>query len=126
MTARTNIVVVYGLPASGKTTYVRSQMKRGDLIVDVDFIFAALSGLPMRDKPIGLLPFVAAARDAVCERLRRESEVPAAWIITTDESFAITIANRLKARLIEMRIDENERQRRLNQRVAEDVPAVSA
>ncbi len=39
--------VVYGSPCSGKTTYVKSHMKEGDIVIDYDYIYQALT---LRDK----------------------------------------------------------------------------
>lgn len=76
------VVIVAGPPGSGKTTYVRNHMRHGDLIVDIDALYVALSGLGWHDKPLGLLPFVCEARDAVIARLARKSDVARCWIIT--------------------------------------------
>ena len=59
------ITVVYGPPGSGKTTWVKQNAKHGDLIVDFDALFVALSGRASHDKPSNLFPFVIAARLAV-------------------------------------------------------------
>ena len=82
------VTIVCGPPGSGKTTLVRERASVGDLIVDVDALFAALSGCDWYDKPAGLLPFVMEARDAVIRRLARESEVRRAWIITAESDYA--------------------------------------
>lgn len=37
------VVVVWGSPASGKTTYVKQHMKQGDMVVDLDNIKQAIS-----------------------------------------------------------------------------------
>lgn len=76
------VIIVSGPPGSGKTTYVRKHMRHGDLIIDIDMLYMALSGLEWYEKPIELLPFVCEARDAVIARLARESEVGRAWIVT--------------------------------------------
>lgn len=81
---QTMITIVSGPPGAGKTTYARQRMHWGDLIVDVDGLYAALSGLPWYEKPDCLLPFVLEARDAVLTRLLRESEVRHAWVITSE------------------------------------------
>ncbi len=78
----TPVTVVCGPPGSGKTTYVRERAKWGDLIVDLDTIWSALTGLPLYDKPDPLLPFVVSCRDAIYERLSRANDVRQAWIIT--------------------------------------------
>lgn len=81
---KTPVTIVYGPPGAGKTTYVREHARWGDLIIDFDALYAALSGLNWYDKPSSLMPFVATARDAVIDRLHRDSQVRHAWLITTE------------------------------------------
>ncbi|HEY8450600.1 MAG TPA: HNH endonuclease, partial [Bacillota bacterium] len=78
---RPAVTIVCGPPGAGKTEYVRQRAAWGDLIVDLDALYMALSGLPMYEKPEALLPFVAEARDAILKRLQRPSEVRRAWVI---------------------------------------------
>lgn len=81
--SRIPVVIVAGPPGSGKTTYVAKHKHAGDLVVDMDLLYQALTGgLPMYDKPDCLLPFVCEARDAVMARLARASQVRRAWLIT--------------------------------------------
>lgn len=78
------VTIITGPPGSGKTTYVNEQRQWGDLIVDVDTLYSALSGLEWYEKPDALLPFVLEARDAVLDRLHSQSELRHAWIITSE------------------------------------------
>ena len=76
------VTVVCGPPGSGKTSYVEERRKWGDLTVDLDAIYQAITGLPMYETPLALLPFVTAARDALVDRLSRPApEVKRAWVI---------------------------------------------
>ncbi len=75
------VVVAAGPPGAGKSTFIRSMFREGDLLVDVDRLFVALSGLEEYDKPGGLLPFAMEARDAVLRRLVRPSSVARAWVV---------------------------------------------
>jgi Restriction endonuclease len=112
----TLITIISGLPGVGKTTYVLEHMQPGDLVVDMDALYAALS-FRSGETPKSLLPFVAAARDAVIQRLQRSSDVRHAWIITTNEQQALILTRQLKAIHIPITIDERERQRRIETRV---------
>lgn len=81
---RTRVALLYGPPGSGKTTHAQREAMPGDVVLDVDLLYSALSGgLPMYDHDSRLLPFVLAARDAVLRRLRAPSGARTAWIITT-------------------------------------------
>jgi hypothetical protein len=80
------VTLVCGPPGSGKTTFVTARAAWGDLIIDLDTLFQALSGLPLYDKPEGLLPFALAARAALYSRLDRAAV--RAWVITGGASAA--------------------------------------
>ena len=82
MTDKPQVTVVCGPPGSGKSTYVKERAKPGDLIVDLDDIWQALSGQPYYDKPEGLLTFVWAARDGMMLRLQEPSAIYRAWIVS--------------------------------------------
>jgi 5-methylcytosine-specific restriction protein A len=77
--------VIAGPPGGGKLDFVMELCKWGDLVVDVDALFIALSGgLPRYEKPVNLLPFALEARDAVLARLGRKSDLRHAWVITSE------------------------------------------
>lgn len=82
--AECRAVIVWGPPAGGKTHHVREHAVWGDVIVDVDALYAAISGRVWYDKPAQLLPVVLAARDAIIHRLSRQSGIGTAWILTAD------------------------------------------
>ena len=75
------VTAVCGPPGSGKSSYVQERAKWGDLVVDVDALYGAVSGLPLYEKPDVLLPLVMEARDALIARLSRPSQVRHAWVI---------------------------------------------
>lgn len=80
------LTLVAGAPCSGKSTYVREHAQRGDLIVDSDAIYSALSGLELHDRPEQLRPFVWAAFWAVLREVRnhrRVGEGVPTWVIQT-------------------------------------------
>lgn len=77
--------VVAGPPGSGKSTYVTARFQPGDLLLDVDTLLVALSGLSVYDqRRTALLPFALEARHAILLRLARTSAARRAWVVTTE------------------------------------------
>lgn len=77
-----SVYLVYGPPLSGKSTYVRDNCNRGDLIIDMDQLFAAVSGRPLYDKPGVLLSTVYAMHDLLIDKVAtRSGKWYNAWII---------------------------------------------
>lgn len=70
--------VVIGPPGAGKSTYVRHAMKYGELVVDVDELFRALTLRPMWDHPAPAINAVLTMRDHIIENYRP------AWVISTN------------------------------------------
>lgn len=62
--------LVYGAPLSGKSTWVRENMQRGDLVVDMDGIWQSVSGLPRYQKPDSLKTVVFKLHDELCDMVR--------------------------------------------------------
>lgn len=65
------IYLVYGSPLSGKSTYIRTVMNPGDLIVDIDSIWQCVSGCDRYIKPARLNSVVFAMRDELLEMIRK-------------------------------------------------------
>lgn len=109
------VTLVCGPPASGKTTYVRDRARRGDLIVDLDAIFVAITGLDWYVKPDALLPFAMEARDALLDRLGRPSDIRHAWVIASGAKHADRerLRQRLNANVVVLEVDPAECHRRL-------------
>ncbi len=89
--------------------------ERGDLIVDVDRLFEALSGLEIYDTPDELLPFVLEARNAAIRRLTRRHKVKRAWIVTcgAKSSERQTLRRNLRAEVVILAVSEAECVRRI-------------
>lgn len=66
--------VVCGPPGSGKTTWVRERMRWGDVVVDVDALFAAVTGLPWYEKPDALVPLVLELAESAVAWMRTNSD----------------------------------------------------
>lgn len=80
------VFVVWGAPASGKSTYVAKNKKQGDLVVDLDLLKAALYGKMERCEGCGknLLPLVISVRDFILERVRRGAvDCKNVWVIAS-------------------------------------------
>ncbi|HEX2986084.1 MAG TPA: HNH endonuclease [Caproiciproducens sp.] len=76
------VFLIYGPPLSGKTTYVLEHMQHGDLVIDMDKLYSAVSFLPEYDKPNGLLPNVLGVRDLLIDNVKtRYGKWSSAWII---------------------------------------------
>lgn len=81
-TVTAKVQLVCGPPGAGKSTFVDKHRQRGDLIIDVDTLFMALSGQPQYDKPAELLGFVKDMQKHALQRLARSTSVRRAWIVT--------------------------------------------
>ncbi|MFE4038248.1 MULTISPECIES: HNH endonuclease [Priestia] len=79
-----NVTIVNGAVGSGKTTYVKEHMEHGDLILDVDYLWMAVTVVDMYDKPQHLTDIVLAMRNEACRVLQSKMDKDIrAWIITT-------------------------------------------
>lgn len=83
----TKVYIVTGAPGAGKTTFVRKEMREGDLVIDFDAIMSAISGLPWYEKPLELLDYGEAVRKTLLSLLAgrtNEEKLRAAWVITSE------------------------------------------
>lgn len=62
--------LVYGAPLSGKSSWVRDNLQRGDLVIDMDSIWQSVSGLPRYEKPESLKGVVFKIHDELCDMVR--------------------------------------------------------
>jgi RNA polymerase subunit RPABC4/transcription elongation factor Spt4 len=97
------VYIVYGPPMSGKSTFVREQMGRGDLVVDINALFAAVTMLPEYDKPDNLFSNVIGIYNLLTDNIKtRYGKWGSAWIIggLPDKYRREQLANDLGAELI--------------------------
>lgn len=64
---RRKIYLVYGAPLSGKSSFVDNVKEPGDLIIDMDNIWEAISGLPRYEKPNRLKSVAFKVRDCLLD-----------------------------------------------------------
>lgn len=77
------INLVWGAPCSGKSYLVQNNFNWGDIVVDLDRLFSAISFLPVHEQPNNLLPFVLDAKEFLIQKIRAANPVGiAAWIIS--------------------------------------------
>lgn len=76
------VYIVYGPPLAGKKTLVRDQAKRGDIVIDIDRLYEAVSYLPSYDKPDNLLSNVMQIHNTLIDNIKtRYGKWNNAWII---------------------------------------------
>lgn len=76
------VFLVYGPPFAGKKTYVHEVMDEGDMIVDIDAIWQAVSGCEWGIKPNRLKAVVFGIRDAMIDAVKyRKGKWQTAWVI---------------------------------------------
>ena len=64
------VFIVYGSPLSGKSSWVADNMTEGDLVIDMDSIWACVSGCERYVKPNRLKSVVFAVRDNLLESVK--------------------------------------------------------
>ncbi len=77
------ITVVWGPPASGKSTFVAEHRSDNSLTFDFDKVMQALSGLPPHHKNPSLIGLVLQIREVLVQALFTSLGVDDVWIITT-------------------------------------------
>lgn len=110
------VFIVYGSPLSGKSSYVREAMSEGDLVIDMDNIWACVSGCDRYVKPNRLKSVVFSVRDNLLESVRyRRGQWLNAYIIGgyPYKAERERLVTSLGAREIYIDTDEDECLRRL-------------
>lgn len=109
--------LVFGAPCSGKTTYVRAAMRKGDLVLDVDDLWKAIAQQPDHVKPRELNGIVFPVRDLILDKVRtRAGTWQQAWVISAEPypSGRQRLLERLGGEPIYMDAGEEECLRRLH------------
>lgn len=113
-----NVFLVCGSPASGKTTYVAEHKGRGDLVIDLDYICAALAGetgnVHLDHKPV--LSVALEVRELLYRIVQeRRGQWERAFVITTiaDVREMKAVADELRAEIVLMNTTLEECVRRI-------------
>lgn len=81
--AQRKVYIVYGPPASGKTTFVQGIKGNSDIVMDIDSIWECITGGPRYFKPDALKANAFILRDALLDSIRtRAGKWENAYIIT--------------------------------------------
>lgn len=76
------VFIVYGAPLAGKNTYVKDHMQRGDLVVNIDRLYNAISMLPPYDKPNNLFFNAIGLQNLLIDNIKtRYGKWNSAWIV---------------------------------------------
>lgn len=79
------VYFVWGAPCSGKSTFVKAQKMPGDLVVDIDLIWQAITGGEKYTKPEQLKQNVFMTRDALLEQVKtRAGKWRQAYVISAE------------------------------------------
>lgn len=111
------VYIVSGAPGSGKTTYVSENKGKGDLVLDLDSLTAALQGeVTAHPDYETVFDAVLAAREAVYSVIEtRRGNWRQAFVITSNPKSQNVreLANRLRGEIVEMAADKTECIRRI-------------
>ena len=79
----TNIHLVYGAPLSGKSTFVKQQLKDNDLVFDYDDVMRSLTGLTYQSHNENVQPIVLDIRTLIINHIKDNHTLDNVYIITT-------------------------------------------
>lgn len=108
--------VVCGPPGSGKTTWVTNRQRWGDVVVDMDELFVAVTGLPWYEKPEALVKLVLELQETALRWIERNpARFVNAWVITGGAKAAgrARLAGRLQAKVVVLETPPDECLRRI-------------
>ena len=108
---RTEVFIVCGSPASGKTTYVKENIEPGDMVVDIDYIMQAISFYKKDERTDNLLGIVLKIRDFIYQEIRSNRILTKRiWVIAClpKEVDRQNLSQRLRATVIDIDTPQEE------------------
>jgi hypothetical protein len=79
------LVIIFGPPGSGKTTYILKNKKPDDIIIDFDLLYRAVTGEDKYTKPTNQFKLVDKLRDYMIRACHENLEHDRAWITLTSK-----------------------------------------
>lgn len=110
------VFIVYGMPLSGKSTYVEERKGRLDIVLDMDSLYQAITWLPPYEKPDSLFRLVRSVYNHLLDTVKtRTGRWRTAWIIGgfPDKYQREKLADELGAELVYMECTREEAVSRL-------------
>ena len=96
------VYLIYGSPCSGKSTFIKDRLKRGDLVCDVDLIYQAISGQNPHDADLYVHEMALRLKDDLLDAIRdREGGWNNAYVVST-----VNTKDKLKAEKERINADE--------------------
>ncbi|MTP79706.1 HNH endonuclease [Turicibacter sanguinis] len=111
------VYLVYGPPFAGKKTFVKEQMQPGDLVIELDLLYQALSLQERYVNPSDIKANVFAVKNLLLDQVKmRYGKYSRAWVIGgyPDRAARERLANDLGAEIILIETDKTECLNRLN------------
>ena len=95
------VYLVYGAPCSGKSTWIAEHMKRGDVLCDVDTLYAAISGQDAHDADLHVHEIALSLKERLLDAVRDRAGF--------EDAYVASIANtreKLQAEMERVNADE--------------------
>ena len=105
------VFIVYGMPLSGKSTYVEERKGRLDIVLDMDSLYQAITWLPPYEKPDSLFRLVRSVYNHLLDIVKtRTGRWQTAWVIGgfPDKYQREKLADELGAGLVYMECTRDE------------------
>lgn len=111
------ITVVSGAPLSGKSTYVRENAEAADIVIDFDVLARALGSPADHDHPPCIVNVATQVWLAGIREVTKKRQPVDVWIVDTEPTeYRRSLYTRAGAKLVALRADPGELEKRANER----------